>query len=110
MKSVITPLTCFVALLALWTIRGAAGGEIDAFTEKREVWLDRLAVGYFAAWYVADDCRKRLRHWPSDLVVALPFILFPIYVISTRGWRGVAVLAALLLSFGMAAILSALLA
>ena len=96
--------------MALWVARGAAVGEVDLVTEKREVWLDRFAIGYLAAWYVADDCRKRLRGWPSDLVAILPMILFPIYIISARRWRGVAIVAAILLSFAVAEIVSAILA
>lgn len=88
-----SPIAWFVAVLVIFAIRNgiaAAHGQVMQ-THK----LDTLLLGYIAAWWMARDVRCR-RNWPSDWTMIFYPVVFPIYLVATRKWKGLAWLSFLL--------------
>jgi len=88
-----SPIAWFVAVLVIFAFRNgmaAAHGEVIQ-TNK----LDALLLGYITAWWMARDVRNK-ENWPSDWTMIFYPIVFPIYLIATRKWKGLAWLVLLL--------------
>lgn len=82
------PSLWFVAYLIIVTISGI-GFHLNPHTNvELALKLKGIALGFIAAVWVQRDAAKSRSHFPSDLVFQYWFVLFPVYLLSTKKWRG----------------------
>jgi hypothetical protein len=66
--------------------------------------LESAALGFIAAVSVARDTAKTRGYIPADWMFLLWFILFPLYLLVEKGWRGVLWLLSILFLLGVSVI------
>lgn len=105
MKWMRSPLFWFYAILTLLTIRQCVHPGWSSVGLRRLEYLQRIALGFLAAWFVTTDTRRREEAWPADHMMVMALVLFPAYLLTTRKWKGLCILAGLILSLVVAAII-----
>lgn len=95
----LNPLTWFFvahALVALLDVRLAARAQVVGIVAS---WLQNLLICYLLAAWVQSDARSRRTTFPTDWSMLFCMVFFPVYLLSTRGPRGMGML--LLIVAGM---------
>ncbi|MCH7227865.1 hypothetical protein [Haloferula sp. A504] len=95
------PFWFFATCLAIATMNVVASSD-GKFHGQSAVQSQRLLIGYIMAWWISWDSRKSLPGFPSDWGFLAAGVIFPVYWLTTRGWRGFGWL--LLIGLGIAAI------
>lgn len=92
----LNPIAWFGALLFISIITGVTLASAEYDRVELVLGLQGIALQFIAsAWVLRDSKRKRLM-WPADHAFTLTAFIFPIYVISTRGWKGLLLLLGIL--------------
>jgi hypothetical protein len=78
--------------------------EADTINPKNLGILETISLAFIAACWVSRDSTKSKEPWPTDHVMIFYAVLFPAYIITTRKWKG----AALLLKLATALLLTAI--
>jgi hypothetical protein len=90
----------FAAALVVFSVRNYWELHVRVYPAANSAYLDGAVLGLIASCWMATDSRKRDERWPQDQMMLFYWFLFPAYLIFTRKWRGLGILA--LFSLGLA--------
>ncbi len=110
MKTLWNPLTWFVALLLIIAVRNFSLFELNAPPSKESEVLAAILFSFIAACWVSRDSQKKGDSWPADHIMSFCVVLFPAYVLTTRKWKGAALLLGLVTAVILTGVLPEILA
>jgi hypothetical protein len=96
------PIAWFCVVLLVGATQRCFPDAWDASAWRRIGFLENAAFGFLAAWFVAIDTRKAKDFWPTDHMMVWSLPLFPYYLLTTRKWKGLAILVGLVVGLYLA--------
>jgi len=96
------PILWFFVLLTTSTVHHCAPEHWPPAAAVREVEpFYQLGFAILAGWFIMVDPQNKKAGWPCDHVAIFSGVLFPLYLLTTRKWKGLLILCALVAALAL---------
>lgn len=96
-RFILSPLTWYVVALTAFTVQDWVLAQQGLGIGGAAAALRTYVCLYLLMTWVCFDALRRRVAFPCDFVVLFFWLCFPIYLIHSRGWRGIGLLALIVL-------------